>query len=400
MNSRVDEPMRISYSALNRLAEQKAAELRAEGKPVPKPGRYVLSEARHLSENQLLQRLRDLGMEMDRQRLDSLVKTHCSAEEIAKGFLDRWRPRRGQDELDGDWCWFALTVLWERWFRDVPNFERLDDGMQKGYELKDAPAQCDTWLGVWADLLKLREKALCRSLAEFDDLFGGTQSVFNWIQDFEMALGNAAIAHPHYHEARVRVCEEFLREFEPADKLLTQNMQRALAESVYALGDKARSDALYHGWLAEDPQWGWGWIGWADLYYFARGSANKDLARAEAILKEGLSLEQVRDREDILERLASLYEDQGRQKEAAELQRRRASIRDPVIRDGKSLRLTTTLNFGSEGLPLEDLPKLASQRKSRHEEALTQANPPKAKVGRNDPCPCGSGKKFKRCCGR
>src|SRR5439155_23933325 len=24
--------------------------------------------------------------------------------------------------------------------------------------------------------------------------------------------------------------------------------------------------------------------------------------------------------------------------------------------------------------------------------------PPPPKVGRNDPCPCGSGKKFKRCC--
>ena len=24
----------------------------------------------------------------------------------------------------------------------------------------------------------------------------------------------------------------------------------------------------------------------------------------------------------------------------------------------------------------------------------------KAKVGRNDPCPCGSGKKYKNCCGR
>ncbi|RLE27718.1 SEC-C domain-containing protein, partial [Candidatus Acetothermia bacterium] len=24
----------------------------------------------------------------------------------------------------------------------------------------------------------------------------------------------------------------------------------------------------------------------------------------------------------------------------------------------------------------------------------------KAKVGRNDPCPCGSGKKYKYCCGR
>ena len=32
------------------------------------------------------------------------------------------------------------------------------------------------------------------------------------------------------------------------------------------------------------------------------------------------------------------------------------------------------------------------------------SNPPSigasAKVGRNDPCPCGSGKKFKKCCGR
>jgi uncharacterized protein YecA (UPF0149 family) len=23
----------------------------------------------------------------------------------------------------------------------------------------------------------------------------------------------------------------------------------------------------------------------------------------------------------------------------------------------------------------------------------------KSKIGRNDPCPCGSGKKYKRCCG-
>jgi uncharacterized protein YecA (UPF0149 family) len=27
------------------------------------------------------------------------------------------------------------------------------------------------------------------------------------------------------------------------------------------------------------------------------------------------------------------------------------------------------------------------------------ASPAPAKVGRNDPCPCGSGQKFKKCCG-
>ena len=41
-------------------------------------------------------------------------------------------------------------------------------------------------------------------------------------------------------------------------------------------------------------------------------------------------------------------------------------------------------------------------------EQKSQPQPPKSgpvvrdkpKVGRNDPCPCGSGKKFKKCCGK
>jgi preprotein translocase subunit SecA len=34
--------------------------------------------------------------------------------------------------------------------------------------------------------------------------------------------------------------------------------------------------------------------------------------------------------------------------------------------------------------------------------ALDKAKPVRTgpKVGRNDPCPCGSGKKFKQCCGK
>jgi hypothetical protein len=30
----------------------------------------------------------------------------------------------------------------------------------------------------------------------------------------------------------------------------------------------------------------------------------------------------------------------------------------------------------------------------------TQPDPTPKRVGRNDPCPCGSGKKYKRCCAR
>jgi len=392
--------MRLSYSALNRIVEQKAAEMRAAGKRLSKPGKYVLSQARRLSDEELLTRLQRLGFKMDRQCLSSLVATHCSAEEIAKEFLDRWRPKPGEEEMEGDWCWLALAVLWERWFPDVPNFESLDDAMQKGYELKDTEAGCDLWIEVWADILRFKEKTRCRSMAEFDDLFGGTQSVFNWVQDFEMELGNAAIGHPRFHGARVRFCEEFLREFGGDDELITQNMRRALAESSYAGGNGARSDALYQQWLATDPQWGWGWIGWADLYHFARGIDKKDLARAEAILKQGLSVARVRDEKDIRERLASLYEDQGRHEESREVSRSQASVSNSVERVGeKHLRLTTTLNLGEESLPLDELPKLASRLKASHTAFLSDSGPSKIKVGRNDPCPCGSGKKFKRCCG-
>jgi uncharacterized protein YchJ len=31
--------------------------------------------------------------------------------------------------------------------------------------------------------------------------------------------------------------------------------------------------------------------------------------------------------------------------------------------------------------------------------AISQVKNTKAKTGRNEPCPCGSGKKYKKCCG-
>jgi preprotein translocase subunit SecA len=31
---------------------------------------------------------------------------------------------------------------------------------------------------------------------------------------------------------------------------------------------------------------------------------------------------------------------------------------------------------------------------------VSQARRQGEKIGRNDPCPCGSGKKYKRCCGK
>ena len=47
-------------------------------------------------------------------------------------------------------------------------------------------------------------------------------------------------------------------------------------------------------------------------------------------------------------------------------------------------------------------PNKASEMVTEAAEAMSKAKPVRTgpKVGRNDPCPCGSGKKFKQCCGK
>ena len=49
---------------------------------------------------------------------------------------------------------------------------------------------------------------------------------------------------------------------------------------------------------------------------------------------------------------------------------------------------------------VEKLKMLVAQKKKAHGDAsqVAQAAIPASKAGRNDPCPCGSGKKYKKCC--
>jgi preprotein translocase subunit SecA len=57
--------------------------------------------------------------------------------------------------------------------------------------------------------------------------------------------------------------------------------------------------------------------------------------------------------------------------------------------------------FGGSN-PADPAPKAGSEIVSEANQNLAKAKPVRAtpRVGRNDPCPCGSGKKYKQCCGR
>ena len=72
-------------------------------------------------------------------------------------------------------------------------------------------------------------------------------------------------------------------------------------------------------------------------------------------------------------------------------------------------RLDISKSIVGEGLKQDRPPVQASARQNEVQNSVygSAAKPQAAKtpvrvtkVGRNDPCPCGSGKKYKKCCGR
>ncbi|MCI0664173.1 MAG: SEC-C domain-containing protein [Acidobacteria bacterium] len=367
-------------------------------------GRPLRSHANRLTDEELLARLRSFGIDLDRSSLERLCNEALSAEEIAMPLISKLAIKNREEALEGDWIWVCLDALWQRWFPDEPSFEMLDDKMQTGYELNESAnveAACRIWLEAWDDVLHLFDKSGCQSIAEFDERFLGTQSLFNWIQELKIELWNAGLNDRQFLTARIAVCEAGLKLFDPEDELLMGNCRRALADSYFELGETGKADGLYREWLNTDPQWGWGWIGWSDCHRFTcRESVN--LHKAEELLQEGLSIAGVRDSQDIAERLADLYEDQGRVDEAKEI-RQQAEKNSPEIQQtieifpgAKVVRQKTISTFGDEGLPLSELPKLANLFRASSAPVTGR----RQKIGRNDPCPCGSGQKFKKCCAR
>lgn len=391
----------ISWVAMDRIVERRrATDARYRKQTAARPLRAA---ARPLSEAELVAKLATFGIALDRATLAGLAAQAFSAEEIATPLRDQRAFQSQRDKLDSDWIWICLEALWQRWCPDVPSFERLDDRIQAGYDqvaAGETAAACRTWLTAWADARGLLDKAGLASIAAFDARFRGSQSLGNWLQDLETELWNAGLQDREFLTARIALCDEGLRRFPTEDALLTENWRRALAESYCELGETDETEGLYRTWVATDPCWGWGWIGWADCYRFARQD-RQDLRRAEQLLRDGLAVPAVRDRADLADRLADLYDQQGRGAEARAV--RRAAPRPvptvatvDVRAEGRVLRQKTTLTFGGDGLPLEQLSEVIADRQ---DPALPVAAR-RQKVGRNEPCPCGSGKKFKRCCGR
>lgn len=369
------------------------------------------SDAAELSDEQLLEKLQGFGLEVDRAELERLCEGALSAEEVARRVLDRCGAGASEARPHEDWIWLCLLELWRRWWPERVCVEFLGDKIQAGYdalERQEAASAAAIWLGAWSDVGRLCDLTGIDSIGEFDDRFSMYQSLFNWSQDLEDALWSAGREDPEFLRARIAVCEEASRRFLCENELMVENRRRAVAESYFELGEADKAEALFEQWLASDPRWGWGWIGWADLHLFTNNRP-KDYSRVGELLRRGYSTPGVRNREDVADRLVLLYRETGRDEEAeglvAEAERVSRSNAGMSVRrtihledagDRAVVRDTATATFDGEQFPLDRMTEIVT--------ALDAARPsirPRqaTRVGRNAPCACGSGRKYKKCCG-
>jgi tetratricopeptide (TPR) repeat protein len=222
------------------------------------------------------------------------------------------------------------------------------------------------WIDLWGVLTEegIRSEKVAKK--QIDWQFG------NWANDVDDALNRAK-----RYQDQIELSRNIL-EIEWDSKLFHENARRTMADCHAQLGDAARARELYEGYLKDDPRWGWGWIGYLRLLEDngdARLPAETDAMRVRL---EGDP--EIRDAEDVYEELGRLYADCGETGMSV-----RCFAAGKAIADAKP-------GFLSGGLNKAPLTSAIRQ-------AGTAAAPKAAKVGRNDPCPCGSGKKYKKCCG-
>jgi hypothetical protein len=155
----------------------------------------------------------------------------------------------------------------------------LDSQMQEGYKLMmagDSVAASRVWIVLWKQILKVMDELNLANIEDIDNAFNGIQSIDNWASDFEMELGNAIREDINFAQSRINFCSEYVARSKDKSELNILNMKRAVAETLFQLGRREEGENLFAQYLEESPNWGWGWIGWSDMYWLYAEEANKN----------------------------------------------------------------------------------------------------------------------------
>lgn len=201
----------------------------------------------------------------------------------------------------------------------MEQYQEINEKIQKGYQYaeQDKPKKaCDEWLAVWAELKAILEEKHLDRLAPLNDVYDWTENLLVFVQDLESELSNAGFKAKAYYKHRLAFCQEMLPLVKDTDPALIENFKSGLAQSQFELGNHKEAQQLYLTWLADDPTWGWGYVGLSETYLYAKKRTDAHMQKAEQILTDALSRPDLRNRTQVQSKLLDLYFETGNKEKA------------------------------------------------------------------------------------
>ena len=168
-----------------------------------------------------------------------------------------------------------------------PDMEERIEEVHKQFAEFNLLVAAEEWLKIWSEIKEIIKEEEIENPFELDDLFDWNMFAYNLIQDMEELLRHAGYNDKRFWRERIAYCQDILTVFTWEDKneLIWGNMRATIADTHFLLGEKEKSDALFREYLAEDPNWVWGYIYWARLYLGDRHQPGTDVEFAAEIMK-------------------------------------------------------------------------------------------------------------------
>jgi len=289
---------------------------------------------------------------------------YISCEDLAE---EEFCPLDAISDIDEDFIFIACEELWKRLIPDRPAVEHLgeliDDNIEeiagaeeRGEWDRVEQLSTETFELIYKHIIEQRPAGY-RVKHEFYEKLQGSA-----LYDIEIFINT--------HLVLLHLCEEHNRVIELAEILSKafedDTFQDHKAQSLFALGRREEGEDCYREIISRNPDNIWLPVLAGDCF-LQYGEKDFEKAKSyyalafDAARKTPDSPEGREDLYAVYERVINLAREMGEMDRADRLQRMLDSLRE----------------LSSDGTPATE-----------------------GKVGRNDPCPCGSGKKYKKCCGQ
>ena len=256
---------------------------------------------------------------------------------------------------------YEIRTEWDEW----------DDLVQAGYDEQEKGNETrmtEYWWQAWELFKKIVEGA------EYKISVGGLMEsqdyrypVDAWLQDLEMELGNTG-----EHEKRMEFCREILEKldwsFEDGS-----NFKCAIGEELYAAGKTDEGREWFENWLKEEPHN----QNAVNVYSWCVQEQKGAKEAYQIVRREVIGAACTLDNELLFERAKLLAQH-------LELKEDLKWIEPQLEAFQASLEAADYYNDLYDDFRMPVQQPIVKEKK----------------IYPNDPCPCGSGKKYKKCCGR